>query len=75
MTTPSPSIVPSAAAENGRQSPVGDSAGVAEKHRYMAMSLEVSTPPVITTSDRCSDRSATAEYRAASELAHAASVV
>src|SRR5260221_9190484 len=75
MTTPSPSIVPSAAAENGRQSPVDDSAGVLVKQRYMEMSLEVSTPPVITRSDRRSDRSATAEYSAASELAQAASVV
>ena len=43
---PSPSIVPSAVSENGRQSPVGDSAGVLLKHMYMRMSFSVSTPPV-----------------------------
>ena len=37
--------------ENGRQSPVGESAGVLLKHMYMKMSLNVSTPPVITRSD------------------------
>ena len=43
-------MVPSAWSLKGRQSPVGDSAGVFEKHMYMKMSLRVSTPPEITRS-------------------------
>jgi hypothetical protein len=75
MTSPSPSIVPSAESENGRQSPVGDSAGVLLKHMYIKMSFSVSTPPVITRSDLPSASSLTAVDSAARELAHAASVV
>ena len=52
MPSPSPRIVPSASAANGRASPVGDRAGVLLKHMYMKMSLNVSTPPVTTTSQR-----------------------
>src|SRR5260221_1405510 len=51
MTTPSPSIVPSAAAENGLQSPVGDSAGVLVKHRYMEMRSEEHTSELQSHSD------------------------
>ena len=50
MPMPSPSIVPSARSENGRKSPVCDSAGVLVKHMYMKMSFIVSTPPAITRS-------------------------
>ena len=51
MPMPSPSIVPSACAEKGLQSPDGESAGVLLKHMYMKMSFIVSTPPQITMSD------------------------
>jgi hypothetical protein len=43
--------VPSAPSENGRQSPVGDSAGVLLKQMYMKMSFMVSAPPVMTRSE------------------------
>ncbi len=73
MPSPSPSIVPSALSENGRQSPERESAGVLLKQMYMKMSFIVSTPPVITTSEvpRCS--SLTAMASAENVLAHAAS--
>ena len=48
---PSPSIVPSDFASKGRQSPENESAVVFEKHMNMKMSLNVSTPPVITRSE------------------------
>ena len=51
MPMPSPRMVPSALSENGRQSWLGDRAGVLEKHMNMRMSLRVSTPPVITRSE------------------------
>ncbi len=73
--TPSPSIVPSACAENGRQSPEGESAGVFVKHIYMKMSFSVSTPPVITRSLCPSWSSCTPIAIAARLLAHAASTV
>ena len=71
---PSPSSVPSAVSENGRQSPEGESAGVLLKQRYMKMSFIVSTPPVMTRSDWPSCSSLMPIDTAASELAQAASV-
>ena len=50
MPMPSPSIVPSARSENGRQSPVAESAGVLLKQTYMKMSFMVSAPPAIMRS-------------------------
>ncbi|MBV6414851.1 MAG: hypothetical protein OMOMHJEC_02687 [Xanthomonadales bacterium] len=67
-------MVPSAASLKGRQSPLGDSAGVFEKHRYMKMSLSVSTPPAMARSLWPSSSSATAIASADSEDAQAASV-
>ena len=58
---PSPSTVPSQSRSNGFESPLGDSAGVFEKHMYMKISLKVSTPPVITMSDRPADNSSAAK--------------
>ncbi len=75
MPNASPSIVPSARSENGRQSPVSDNAGVLLNPTNAVMSLKVSTPPVRTRSERPSRSSATAEASAAKELAQAASVV
>ncbi len=66
-------MVPSPSASNGFASPVGDRAGVFEKHMYMKMSLNVSTPPVTTTSDRPAASSSTARWTALNELAQAAS--
>ena len=73
MPTPSPMMVPSALWENGRQSPVGEKAGVLEKHMYIITSLRASTPPVITRSDSCRYSRCRATCRAESELAQAAS--
>jgi hypothetical protein len=70
---PSPSIVPSPSAANGLAFPVGDNAGVLEKHMYMKMSLNVSTPPVTTMSESPACNSSAARCNALSELAHAAS--
>jgi len=66
-------MVPSASAANGLASPVGDRAGVLLKHMYMKMSLNVSHPPVTTTSARPVCNSIAARWTALSELAHAAS--
>ena len=74
IASPSPSIVPSASSEKGRQSPVRESAGVLLKHMYMKMSLSVSTPPVITRSAWPRASSFTAIETAEKVLAHAASV-
>ena len=74
MPTPSPMMVPSAPAENGRQSPVAENAGVLEKHMYIITSLSASTPPVSTTSDSCRYSRCSADCSAESELAQAASV-
>ena len=71
---PSPIIVPSAAAENGRQCPDADIAGVLLKHMYMKIVFSASTPPVITRSLVPSCSSPIPMCSAASELAHAASV-
>ena len=57
MPSPSPSMVPSALSEKGRQSPEADSAGVLEKHMNMKMSFMVSTPPEITRSESPSSSS------------------
>ena len=70
---PSPRIVPSPTALNGRLLPVGESAGVLLKHMYMKMSLNVSMPPVMAMSERPAYSSIAAMCRAASELAQAAS--
>ncbi len=70
---PSPRIVPSASASNGRASPVGDSAGVLLKHIYIKMSLNVSSPPVTARSHRPAASSSMARLTAPSELAQAAS--
>ncbi len=74
MPSPSPSIVPSASSEKGRQSPLALSAGVFEKHMYMKMSLSVSTPPVMTRSESPRYSSCTAMLSAEKVDAHAASV-
>ena len=74
MQMPSPRIVPSAWSENGRQSPVIDSAGVLEKHMYMKMSFMVSVPPVTIRSERPLSSSAIPMRTAANDDAHAASV-
>jgi hypothetical protein len=66
--------VPSAPSENGRQSPVGDSAGVLLKQMYMKMSFMVSAPPVMTRSEWPMCSSAMAMDRADRLLAQAASV-
>ena len=66
--------MPSAESEKGRQSPVGDRAGVLLKHMYMKMSLRASTPPVITRSDCPSCSSLSPIDSDAMELAQAASV-
>src|SRR5689334_23403734 len=71
---PSPSSVPSALSENGRQSPDLDSAGVLLKHMYMNASFIVSQPPAITRSDCPSESSLIAIDIADSDDAHAASV-
>ena len=71
IAMPSPSIVPSAASENGRQSPVCDSAGVLLKHMYIRMSLIVSTPPVITRSAAPSASSLTRDRQRRERAAHA----
>ena len=71
---PSPSRVPSALSENGRQSPVGDSAGVLLKHMCMKMPFIVSTPPAITRSASPSHSSFAAMDSAENVDAHAASV-
>jgi hypothetical protein len=68
-------MVPSAAAENGRQSWVGDSAGVLQKLTNVQGLFRASTPPVIIMSARPSTSSLTAADTAASELAQAASTV
>ena len=73
MPTPSPMIVPSAASENGLQSPDWENAGVLEKHMYIITSLSASTPPVNTRSDSCRYSRCNALCNADSELAHAAS--
>ena len=70
---PSPNIVPSPLASNGLLLPVGDRAGVLLKHMYMKMSLNVSVPPVTTTSAFPVVNSIDARCNALSELAHAAS--
>src|SRR6267142_1149066 len=74
IARPSPRIVPSARSENGLQSLVGDNAGVFEKQTNIEMSLNVSTPPVITRSELPNCSSLAAIDSAESELAHAASV-
>ena len=74
IAMPSPSSVPSAASENGRQSPVFESAGVLLKHMYMKMSFMVSTPPAMTRSDWPMASSLTAMESAERVLAQAASV-
>ncbi len=66
-------MVPSPAASNGRAFPVGDRAGVLLKHMYMKISLNVSMPPVTTTSARRVSSSIAARCSAPSELAQAAS--
>ncbi len=66
--------MPSALSLNGRQSPLGESAGVFEKHMNMKMSFSVSTPPEITRSLCPSCSSATAIESAANVEAQAASV-
>ena len=71
---PSPRTVPSPSASKGRASPVAESAGVFEKHMYIKMSLNVSTPPVMTMSERPLFNSIDAKCTAANEEAHAASV-
>ena len=74
MPKPSPNMVPSAWSLNGRQSPLGESAGVFEKHMYIKISLSVSTPPAITRSLKPSCSSLTAIDSALNVEAHAASV-
>jgi len=73
MPTPSLSRVPSESSENGRMDPSAERAGVLLKHMNMKMSLKVSTPPVMTTSERPAESSAAARWMAARELAQAAS--
>ncbi len=68
-------MVPSAASEKGLQSPLGDRAGVLEKHRNVPASFDASIPPLITRSDRPRVSSLTAVESAAKELAQAASVM
>ena len=74
IASPSPSIVPSAWSENGRQSPLGLNAGVLLKHMYIKMSLRVSTPPVMTRSESPRYSSCAAIVRAENVEAQAASV-
>ena len=74
MPMPSLSIVPSAAFEKGRQSPVGESAGVFEKHMNIRMSFSASTPPVRTMSESPARNSCIAICRADRLEAQAASV-
>ena len=74
MASPSPSIVPSEWLEKGRQSPVGDMAVTVLKHMNILMSLQASTPPVITTSDLPRYNSLSPTSKAARELAQAASM-
>ena len=65
--------VPSQLRSNGFASPDGESAGVLLKQRCMKMSLKVSSPPVMTMSERPALNSRPARCNAASELAQAAS--
>ena len=74
MAMPSPSMVPSAWSENGRQSPDGLSAGVLLKHMYMKMSFIVSAPPAMARSLSPRRSSFTAMDKAENVLAQAASV-
>ena len=74
MPRPSPSMVPSASAEKGLQSPVGDRAGVLLKHMYMNMSLRASAPPVMTRSEWPACSSCIAMATAPRLLAQAASI-
>ena len=62
------------AAEKGRQSPVGESAGVLLKHMNIEMSFIVSAPPAMTRSDRPSRSSLIPMLMAEKLLAQAASV-
>jgi len=66
-------MVPSAASENGRQSPVGERAGVLLKQVNMKMSFRASTPPVMTRSDSPRYSSWAAMVKAPKAEAHAAS--
>ena len=75
IPSPSPRIVPSASALNGRQSPLADSAGVLLKHTNMNGVFSVSTPPVNIRSACPRDSSLIAADSAASEPAQAASTV
>ncbi len=74
MPMPSPSMVPSAWSENGRQSPLWLSAGVLLKHMNMKMSFMVSTPPAMTMSESPRYSSLAAIESAEKAEAQAASV-
>ncbi len=74
MPTPSPSMVPSALASKGRQSPCLLSAVVFAKHSNMNGSFMVSAPPQMATSACPSASSFTAMASAPKALAQAASV-
>ena len=66
-------MVPSESLAKGFALPDGESAGVLLKHIYMKMSLNVSTPPQMTMSERLVSNSRQAKCSAAKLLAHAAS--
>src|SRR5258708_22770851 len=66
IARPSPRIVPSARSENGLHSLVGDNAGVFDKQTNIDMSLNLSTPPLITTSELPTCRSLAALHIAPS---------
>ncbi len=67
-------MVPSAFSSKGRQTPLGEIAGVRVKHSNMNGSPEVSTPPLTTISQLPSCNSLTANCNAAKVLAQAASI-
>ena len=75
VAKPSLMAMPSAAASNGRQRPVGDSACVLLKHRYANGFWIVSTPPTIAMSLAPVSSSRTPSATAASDDAQAASTV
>ena len=68
-------MVPSAPLSKGLALPVGDSAGVFEKHMNMKMSLKQSTPPVTTIEERRLPSSRLARCAADSDEPQAASTV